>query len=99
MIEGYLERREPLRACVLLHDVRREPTEDETLLLLWLAERGVPARVAITKCDKLKRGARTQRVQALRRAFGEGALAAVATSARTGEGIDALWRAIDAHLS
>lgn len=98
MIEGYLEGRGCLRACVLLHDLRREPTEDELLLLAWLAERGVPALVVVTKVDKLKRGARGQRVAALRRTLGLAGDLLIATSAHTGEGIEALWKALDARL-
>ena len=32
LVESYLEGREALRACVLLQDLRREPTDDEQLL-------------------------------------------------------------------
>ena len=45
LVEGYLERREPLRLAILLQDLRRDFSDDETQLLDWLAERGVPARI------------------------------------------------------
>jgi len=99
MIEGYLEGRAPLRGCVLLQDVRREPSEDETLLIAWLAERDVPVILAITKVDKLKRGARASHVAALRRGFAPTAESVVATSAASGDGVDELWRAIDALVA
>lgn len=97
-IEGYLEGRAPLRAALLLHDVRRDPTEDETLLLAWLAERGVPTLVAVTKVDKLGRGERTRRLRQLAASLPVQADWVIATSAKTGEGIDALWRALDTLL-
>jgi GTP-binding protein len=96
LVEGYLDGRAPLRAAILLHDVRRDPTEDETLLLAWLAERGVAALVAVTKCDKEKPMRRAERLRALAAAYAGVEL--VATSAKTKDGIDALWRAIDARL-
>ena len=33
---------------MLLQDLRRDVSDDETLLLEWLAERGVPSVVALT---------------------------------------------------
>jgi GTP-binding protein len=85
-IETYLENRPTLRLAVLLQDLRRDPGEDETLLLRWLAERDVPALVALTKCDKLKPMRRAERVREL---------GGLATSAETGMGIAELWAAID----
>ncbi|RIL05549.1 MAG: YihA family ribosome biogenesis GTP-binding protein [Proteobacteria bacterium] len=96
LVEGYLGARAPLRLAVLLHDVRRDPTEDEHLLLAWLAERGVASLVAVTKCDKEKPMRRAARLRALAAAYAGHAI--VATSAETKDGVDALWKAIDAHL-
>jgi GTP-binding protein len=96
LVEGYLDARPPLRLAILLHDLRRDPTQDETLLLAWLAERGVAALVAVTKCDKEKPMRRAARLRALAAAYAGAEL--VATSAKTRDGVDALWRAIDARL-
>jgi GTP-binding protein len=85
-IEAYLEKRPTLRLAVLLQDLRRDPGEDEVLLLRWLAERGVPSLVALTKCDKLKPMRRAERVRTL---------GGLPTSAETGMGIPELWAAID----
>ena len=49
LVEGYLEGRKQLRAAILLQDVRRDFSEDETLLLDWLTQRKISAVVAITK--------------------------------------------------
>ena len=51
LIEGYLEDREPLRAAVLLQDIRRDPGEDETLFVEWLHARHIPVPLAVTKLD------------------------------------------------
>lgn len=98
MVEGYLTDREPLRVAVLLQDVRRDLSDDEHLLIEWLAERGVPAVLALTKCDKLARGQLANRVRALR---GQSRLPderVVATSASSGLGIGALWDVLEACL-
>ncbi len=94
LIESYLEDRPQLRAAMLLQDIRREISEDETLLLDWLAERGVPSLVVLTKCDKLKLMRRKERVRKLRAAIDSKDVEVVATSSQSGEGIEALWRAI-----
>jgi GTP-binding protein len=98
LVEGYLEGREALRAAVLLQDLRRDASEDETLLLRWLAEREIPALVAFTKIDKLKPVKRAARLRALGSGFTVQADWMVPTSARTGGGIDELWRVIDTLL-
>ncbi|MEM7412500.1 MAG: ribosome biogenesis GTP-binding protein YihA/YsxC [Myxococcota bacterium] len=94
-IEAYLDQRETLRLAVLLQDLRRDPGEDETLLLEWLREREVPSLVALTKCDKLKPMRRAQRVRVLKGAKELPADRIVATSAQAGIGLVDLWRAID----
>ena len=96
LVESYLVGRDALRAAVLLQDLRRDLSEDETLLLEWLAERDVPAILALTKVDKLKPMRRAQRVSRLVAAADLPRERVVATSAETGLGIPDLWRAIDA---
>ena len=98
LVEGYLEQRECLRVAILLHDLRREPSEDETLLLDWLAEQRIPALVALTKVDKLKPMRRAERVRKLRETLQLSPERVVATSAQTGEGIAELWSAIQGRL-
>ena len=98
LIEGYLGARPVLRACVLLQDLRRDLGDDEHDLVAWLAERGLPVVVALTKSDKLAASPRRRRAEALAGAFGLPPSRVVATSARTGEGTAELWKAIDAVL-
>jgi GTP-binding protein len=96
LVESYLEGREALRAAVLLQDLRRDLSKDESSLLEWLAERDVPGIVALTKVDKLKPMRRAQRLRAIAASMALPRQRVVATSAETGIGIADLWRAIDA---
>ena len=98
LVESYLEGRPVLRVAVLLQDLRRDVSDDETLLVDWLAQRKIPVLVALTKCDKLKPMRRAARVKELRRQLGLPAARVVATSAEKGMGIDELWRALAAHV-
>lgn len=98
LIEGYLKGRAPLRMAVLLQDVRRDPREDEIDLLAWLGEQGIPALVAITKCDKLGANQRAGRIREIRQQLDFPAEAVLPTSATKGFGIPELWGAVDAAL-
>jgi GTP-binding protein len=97
LAEGYLAHREELRLAILLQDIRRDWSEDEQLLLEWLAERSVPGRVVLTKTDKLKLMKRKQRIRVLREEIGEGFGRPIATSSQKGEGLDVVWRTALEH--
>jgi len=94
LVEGYLEAREPLRLAILLQDLRRDVSEDETLLLEWLSERGVPWLLVVTKADKLKPMRRARRVAELKAQLGGVGPKPVVTSAQSRQGIDEVWRVI-----
>jgi GTP-binding protein len=99
LIESYLEARPTLCAAVLLQDLRRDPSDDETLLIDWLQERDIPVLLAITKVDKLKPMRRAARLREVRLAIDLPAANVIATSAESGIGLDELWRAIDATIA
>jgi GTP-binding protein len=98
LVEGYLDGRAQLRVAVLLQDARRDPGEDEALLLAWLAERGIPSLLAVTKIDKLAPARRAPRAREIAQALGVPEERTVATSGASGAGIDALWRALARFL-
>jgi GTP-binding protein len=92
LAEGYLQRRKELRLAILLQDLRRDWSEDESLLLRWLAERDVPGRIVLTKTDKLKLMKRKERGRVLLRQIGEGFGKPISTSSQKGDGLDLVWR-------
>ena len=94
LIEGYLKRSANLRGVVQLIDVRREPTEDDLQMLDFLSELGAPTIVAVTKVDKLTKGAAAARVQELIDALGLDSDQVIPFSAVTGAGRDDLASAI-----
>jgi GTP-binding protein len=53
MIESFLATRRNLTGLVIVMDIRREWTDDESNLLDWMAPRKLPVIVALTKADKL----------------------------------------------
>jgi GTP-binding protein len=98
LVEGYLEGRKTLRAAILLQDVRRDLSEDETLLLDWLEDRGIPAILAITKADKLKSMQRKKRVTALRKQLEGRTVPVRVTSAQSRVGLPELWKLLRDHV-
>jgi GTP-binding protein len=99
LIESYLEGRPTLRAAVLLQDLRRDLSDDETLLIDWLHERDIAVLLAITKIDKLKPMRRAARLRALKGEIDLPAANVVATSAEARIGLDELWKLIDATIA
>jgi GTP-binding protein len=94
LIEGYLESSTPLRGIVQLLDVRHEPTEEDRLMLDFLASVGVPTMFALTKIDKLTRAQRASRIAALTKQLGTSEDQVIPFSAVTGEGRDELAEAV-----
>jgi GTP-binding protein len=93
LIERYLLEREALAAVVLLVDARRGLEADDRQLAELLADRHRPAKLinVATKIDKLPA---SQRRALTARLASEQAL--IGVSAQSGEGLDALWRALRA---
>jgi GTP-binding protein len=94
LIEGYLSRSPMLRGVVLLLDVRHDPTDDDRVMLDFLASLGVPTIIVMTKVDKLGPLVARERIEAIRNALGLDPDQVVPFSARTGEGRDDLATAL-----
>ena len=92
LAEGYLLRRKELRLAILLQDLRRDWSEDESLLLRWLAERDVPGRIGLTKTYKLQLMKRKERSRILVGQIGEGFGKPISSSSQKGDGLDLVWR-------
>lgn len=89
LVDAYLEARDPLRAVLLLVDVRRGPEEEERTLVTRLrAVRPiVPLILVGTKVDKLPKAKRKPALAQISRALGS---EVIGTSGQDGIGIDAL---------
>ncbi len=97
LVEGYLAGRPELKLAIVLQDLRRSWSEDESLLLQWLAKQNVPGRVVLTKTDKLKLMKRKERIRSLTAEIGDGFGKPISTSSQKGDGLDLVWRACFEH--
>lgn len=93
LIESYLSERKSLAGVLLLIDVRRGVQDEELDFVPWLEARETPIVVALTKSDKLVKNKRMLEVGKAKKQLGL-RRDPFAVSAQTGEGIDALWRAV-----
>lgn len=96
LIEGFLKSREALAGIVLLVDLRRGIEEDDRELATFVGlarglRPGAGLILVATKLDKLPRAARGPALATLAR---ESGCKPIGFSSETGEGKDALWRAI-----
>ncbi len=53
IIETYLKERTNLKACVLIYDIRRKPSEEDLNMLEWLKYYNILPLLVLTKADKL----------------------------------------------
>ena len=98
MIEGYLERSPRLAGVVSLIDGRHDPTALDRRMVAWLAERGIPTLVVLTKADRVPRGRRRVRLAETAESLGLDPEQVVWFSSRSGEGRDEVFSAVDALL-
>jgi GTP-binding protein len=99
LIEDYLGRSTALRGVVQLVDARHGPTPDDLRMIEFLASLEVPTLVVLTKTDKLKPSARSERVRSIAAELELDMEQVVPFSAHTGEGRDTLLSSLEALLA
>ena len=70
MIEEYLQKREELRAIILLIDIRHEPGKNDIMMYDWLKHYGYDIIIAATKSDKINRSQIQKNVKIVRQGLG-----------------------------
>lgn len=98
MVETYLSSRPTLEGVLIVVDIRRVPGPEEHDLVRWLDHHERPYRVVVTKADKLSRNKQVRPLRVIGDAFGRRGGDLLTVSARTGEGVANVWRAIEAML-
>ena len=95
LVEDYLVGEPKLRGVVHLVDARHDPTITDLEMVEFLAERGLPTLVVLTKMDKLKRMARERTVTEAVERLNLDEDQVLAFSSKTGEGREELLTALD----
>lgn len=89
-LEEYLEQREGIVLAILLVDSRHEPKDNDLQMYHWLAQRGFPIRLVLTKCDKCSRMAVQKMRNTHASVFGVPVEETLTYSALTGDGKEAM---------
>jgi GTP-binding protein len=98
MVETYLASRTTLMGVVLLVDIRRVPRQEEHDLIHWLDDHQRPYRIVVTKADKLSRNKQVRPLRVIAEQFACAREALLLFSAKTGQGQESLWRALDTMI-
>ena len=98
LISAYLENRGSLRCVVVIIDIRHEAKAQDTQLLEWLRDQGIPCLPVYTKIDKLSGSTRGKNAAILDRGHGIMPEQRVLFSAKTGQGRDELIVALQRFL-
>ena len=95
LAESYLLNRPALRLVVVIIDLRHSASPLDLQMTEWLAAHRYRFVVVASKADKLKKGERLRAVREITEQF----YAPLAFSAKTGEGVNALWSEIRKALT
>ena len=98
MIEEYLQKREELKA-ILLIDIRHEPGKNDVMMYEWLKHYGYDIIIAATKSDKLNRSQIPKQLSVIRKTLGLGAEdVLIPFSGEKKTGVDELWAEMERFL-
>ncbi len=92
MVEDYLLGRDTLAGVVVILDIRRQPSQEDLMLLDFLRSYQVPVVIAVTKADKLSNNQRASRLARLRPILAPYDPDYIPFSAPKRQGRDRLWQ-------
>jgi len=98
MIETYLSQRPNLKGVVTILDIRRNPGREDLDLFGWLEHYAIPIIYVLTKADKLSKSKQAVRHQAIAGALLMDAQDLIPFSAKSRQGKENLWAAIEALI-
>ena len=99
MIEEYLQKREELRAIILLIDIRHEPGKNDVMMYEWLRHYGYDIIIAATKSDKLTRSQIPTHLSVIRKTLGlQPGDVLLPFRGEKKTGVQELWAEIDRFL-
>jgi len=92
MVESYFQARKNLNGLILLLDCRRDPNDDDMMLLNWLQTEKIEFTIALTKADKLSKSKLMDKVRIIKKDYG---IEPIPFSSLSGIGRIELWKWIN----
>lgn len=98
-IQQYMTEREPLRAVVLIVDLRHAPSAEDCNMYDFLVNNNMPAIVIATKADKIPKGKWEKHKKVVRETLAMRPYDALITfSSEKGIGMEEAWREIESRM-
>lgn len=98
LITQYLENRSTLKCVVVILDIRHEPKSQDTQLLTWLRQQGIPYLPVYTKVDKLSGNERAKNARLLDAGHTILKEQRILFSAKSGQGREELVDALNKYI-
>lgn len=98
LITSYLENRKTLKCVVVILDIRHGPKDQDTQLLTWLRQQGIPYLPVYTKVDKLSGNERAKNAKLLDAGHTIKHDQRILFSAKSGLGRDELVETLDRFI-
>ncbi len=99
MIEEYLEKRQELKAIILLIDIRHEPGKNDIMMYDWLKHYGYDIIIAATKSDKINRSQIQKHLSMIKKTLKlQPGDVLIPFSGEKKTGVEELWAEIDRFL-
>lgn len=99
IVETYLKGRQSLGLVVVILDIRRNPSEDDLMLIDWLSHYDKQMLFVLTKADKLSKNKIIVHRRMIRETLQVDDAALITFSAKTGEGKERIWNAVTDALN
>ena len=99
LMEGFFAEAQSLGALFLLLDARREPTDEDAMMLELARSAGVGVVIVMTKSDKLSGNELAKSRRAIATAMEIDSDALIPFSSITKRGADAVWKIIDGNMN
>ncbi|MFV0341142.1 MAG: ribosome biogenesis GTP-binding protein YihA/YsxC [Parachlamydiaceae bacterium] len=94
MIQEYLNSRESLKLLLFLFDIRREPTQEDRMLMEWIAQANKGVILVLTKVDKVTLNEKNAMTKKILQAFDTENLHVIHYSVPKKVGREPLWKLI-----
>ncbi len=99
LIEGYLQNSKSLRSVFVLLDIRRTPSDDDTMMINYLHHYCIPMTIIATKADKLSKNELAKNTRTLAQSLAVGIGNIIVTSSFKKTGKEAVFARIEEMIA